>query len=133
MLPPQGIAVAIPEPLAVGVMKDVKKELSAVSIAPGAYQDVDITIPDKRAGVAVTPRATYDPGATKGVRIYAFYSQDGVDWDTDTDDIYDHPFGAGETRQKTYLLGSVPSYVRIRVENLDATYPVTVDLWRCFI
>jgi len=119
--------------LSVGVEKDIKQELSAESILGGGSKDVDIEIPTKRAGVAFTLKATYDPAATAGVRISIFYSQDGVNWDTDTDDIYDHPFGAGTSKQKTYILAAVPTYVRIRIENLDATYAVTIDLWRCFI
>jgi len=125
--------MAEPFTIATVVKKVVKKELDAYSLGPGASVDVDISVPGGKAALAITLRAAYNTAATAGVRLSVYYSADGANWDTDTDEVYTHPFGAGETRQKTYLLGSVPLYVRIRVENLDTTYSVTINLWRSFV
>jgi len=119
--------------LSVGSERDLAKPLSAYSITGGGTKDVDIEIPSKRVGVAILIKATYDAAATTGIRIEIYYSADGVSWDTDTDEKHLHPFAAGEARQKTYILASVPTYIRIRIVNLDATYAVTIDLWRVFI
>jgi len=115
------------------VPKAVRKELDAFTLGPGATVDVDIEVPVGRTGVATILKVAYDPASTAGVRLSFYYSIDGVSWDTDTDDVYTHPFGAGQTRQKTYISASLPLYIRIRIENLDTTYAVIVDLWSCFI
>jgi len=115
------------------VKKDVKQELSDFSLGPGTSKDIDIRVPVGRAGVAAILRVTYDTAATKGVKIYFFYSPDGTNWDTDTDDVFDHPFGAGVAKQKTYISASLPLHVRIRIENLDTTYSATISLWRVFV
>jgi len=119
--------------LSVGVEKDVAQPLTAYSIAAGGTVDADIAVPLKRAGVAIILRAIYNSAATAGARVEVYYSPDGTAWDTDTDERYDHPFRAGETVQKSYVLGSVPPHVRIKIVNLDTAYAVTVDLWRVFI
>jgi len=121
------------ELVATGVKKDTAQPLSAYSLAAGGTVDTDITVPDKRASITIILRATYDAAATAGVRLEVYYSPDGTNWDTDTDERYDHPFRAGETVQKTYVLSSIPPYVRVRIVNLDGTYAVTIDMWRTFI
>jgi len=115
------------------VPKAVKKELDAFTLGPGATEDVDIEVPVGRTGVAAILNAAYDPASTAGVRLSFYHSIYGVRWDTDTYHVYTHTFGAGQTRQKTYISASLPLYIRIRIENLDTTYPVTITLWRCFI
>jgi len=137
-IPPRELKKIIREALreelvATGVSKNIAQPLSAYSLAAGGSVDADITVPDKRAAITIILRATYNAAATAGVRLEVYYSPDGTNWDTDTDERYDHPFRAGETVQKTYVLASVPSYVRIRIVNLDGTYAVTLDLWRRFI
>jgi len=125
--------VAEPFTIATVIKKAIKKELDAYSLGPGASVNVDVSVPGGKAALAVILRAAYNSAATAGVKLSIYYSADGTNWDTDTDDVYTHPFKAGEAKQKTYIIASVPPHVRVRVENLDGTYAVTITLWRCFI
>ncbi len=113
--------------------KVTQQPLSAVSIAAASTQNADIVVPTGRSGIAVTLKATYDVSATAGVRLDALYSPDGTNYDTDTDDTYAHPFTAGTTKQKTYIIPAIHPYVRLAVVNLDASYAVTTDLWVTFV
>jgi len=115
------------------VKKDILKELDQHSLGAGLSVDVDVDVPEGRCGSIVTLKATYDPASTKGVRLEVYTSPDGVDWDTDTDEIYDLPFEAGVTRQKPYIVPALHPNIRFRIINLDPTYPVTISLWRTFI
>jgi len=113
--------------------KVTQQPLSAVSIAAASTQNADIVVPTGRSGIAVTLKATYDVSATAGVRLDALYSPDGTNYDTDTDDTYAHPFTAGTIKQKTYIIPAIHPYVRLVIENLDASYAVTTDLWVTFV
>lgn len=113
--------------------KVTQQLLPAVSIAAASTQNADIVVPTGRSGIAVTLKATYDVSATAGVRLDALYSPDGANYDTDTDDTYAHPFTAGTTKQKTYIIPAIHPYVRLAVVNLDASYAVTTDLWVTFV
>jgi len=115
------------------VKKDTLKELDAYSLGAGLSHDVDVAVPNGRCGVITTLKATYDSLATKGVKLEIYTSPDGIDWDTDTDEIYEHPFKAGEARQKPYITSALHPNIRVRIINLDPTYAVTIDLWRTFI
>jgi hypothetical protein len=94
---------------------------------------VNVAVPNGYSGVAATLKAVYNASATAGVQLEVYHSQDGSNWDSDTDDIVVHPFAAGATKQKTYIFPSVCPNIRFRVKNLDSTYAVTVSLWRTFI
>jgi len=111
------------------VSRETSQVLSSQTIAGGGYQDIDITLGTGKSGVALTVRATYDASASNGITISVYYSPDGTNYDTDTDDTYTHPFQAGATKQKTYVIASVHPYMKIRITNNDSTYSVTVDAW----
>jgi len=113
--------------------KITQQPLSSVTIAAGSTNNVDISVPSGKTGVAITLKATYNSSATSGVRLDIFYSPDGTNYDTDTDDSYTHPFAAGETKQKTYTVAAIHPYLRVSITNLDTTYSVTTDLWITFI
>jgi len=115
------------------VKKDILKELDQYSLGAGLSVNVDVDVPEGRCGSIVTLKATYDPTSTKGVRLEVYTSPDGVNWDTDTDEIYDLPFEAGATRQKPFIVPALHPNIRFTVINLDPTYAVTISLWRTFI
>ncbi|RLC86241.1 MAG: hypothetical protein DRJ03_09355 [Chloroflexi bacterium] len=115
------------------VKKDTAQPLSSYSLDASSSHNVDITVPSGRAGVAFALRAAYDASATAGVTIKVYWSFDGTNYDTDTDDSYTHPFAAGATKQKTYIAAAIAPYIRLTITNQDATYAVTLDLWRTFI
>jgi hypothetical protein len=110
-----------------------RAEVMDYSLAGGGSLDINVPIPESFSGVAVTLKAVYNASATAGVQLEVYHSQDGVNWDSDTDDIVVHPFAAGATKQKTYIFPSICPYIRFRVKNLDAGYAATVSLWRTFI
>jgi hypothetical protein len=114
-------------------VKECRDEVTNATLAAGGSLDVDVFVPDNFSGVAVTLKATYNASATAAVQIEIYNSQDGTNWDSDTDDIVVHPFAPGATKQKTYIFAAACPYIRLRVKNLDATYAATVSLWRTFI
>ena len=116
-----------------GVNKITEQKLSSYSLSGGGSVNIDITVPTDKSAIALIVKATYDPSATAGIKIYVYWSPDGTNYDTDTDEIYDHPFAAGATKQKTYIIHAVTPYVRIVIENLDPTYAVTLDMWVTYI
>lgn len=113
--------------------KKTEQKLTGEVIPAGGSKDIDITLPFGKTRMAITLKATYNPSATTGVRLDVLYSPDGVNYDTDTDDTYTHPFTAGQTKQKTYIVTIIHPYVKLRVVNLDTTYDVTVDLWVTYV
>ena len=113
--------------------KVTQQPLVATSIAGGATQNVDLTIPPGKTGIAVSLKTAYDASATDGVRLDALHSPDGTNYDTDTDDTIIHPFAAGTTKQKTYTILGVHPYIRLAIVNLDETYATTADLWVTYI
>jgi len=113
--------------------KITQQFLSSFSIAANSIHNVDISVPSGKTGVAITPKITYNSSATSGVKINILYSPDGINYDTDTDDSYSHPFTAGESKQKTYTVSAIHPYLRVSISNLDTTYSVTTDLWITFI
>ena len=113
--------------------KVTQQPLVATSIAGGATQNVDLTIPPGKTAIAVSLKTAYDASATDGVRLDVLHSPDGTNYDTDTDDTIIHPFAAGTKKQKTYIIPAIHPYVRLAVVNLDASYAVTTDLWATFV
>lgn len=123
-----------PRPKVVSIAeKETEKVIDGAIVSPGSYVDEDLEVPSGKTGLALTVRATYDASATQGVQIEVYYSPDGTNYDTDTDEVYDHPFEAGKTKQKTHVIQCVHPYVRIRIKNLDSSYAVTVSAWVTFI
>ena len=111
------------------VSRETSQVLNGETIDGGSHRDVDIAIGAGKSGVALTVKASYNASATNGISIDILYSPDGTNYDTDTDDTYTHPFQAGATKQKTYVIASVHPYMRVRITNNDPTYSVTVDAW----
>ncbi|RLF25311.1 MAG: hypothetical protein DRN01_06540, partial [Thermoplasmata archaeon] len=114
------------------VNKTTSQELTSQSIAASSSQNVDSTIPAGKSGAAVTLKTAYDAAATSGATINVFYSPDGTHYDTDTDDSYIHPFTAGSTIQKTYIVPAIHPFIRIQVVNNDSSKSITADLWTTF-
>ena len=79
--------------------------------------------------LAITIKATYASTARLPVYIEAYFSSDNTNYDTDSDFIFIHPFKAGETRQKTYVIPSPYPYVKLVIKNNDTANEVTVDAW----
>ena len=113
--------------------KTTEQKLTGYSLAGGASVDIDVTIPTGKTGIAVTLKVSYDTSATAGVTLNALYSPDGVNYDTDTDDSYAHPFSAGAVKQKTYIIAGIHPYVRLQIVNDDPTYGAVVDVWVTFV
>jgi len=113
--------------------KETEQKLSSYSLGAGATYNVDVTIPTGKTGVAVTLKAAYNASATDGVTLNVLYSPNGTDYDTDTDDSYTHPFTAGQTKQKTYVIAAIHPYVRLQMVNNDGSYGATVDMWVTYI
>jgi len=121
------------KPIKIGVNKVIEQKLSNYLLSAGSSVNIDLTVPDGGSAIALIVKATYNPSATAGVRFYVYWSPDGLNWDTDTDEFYDHPFAAGATKQKTYIVHAITPYVRIVIENLDSTYAVTLSVWVTYI
>jgi len=109
--------------------KDVTQLADNETVNANSYKDYDLEVPLGKTGIAITLKATYESSATQGAKIELYYSQDGLNWDTDTDTTYDMPFSAGETKQKTFVTQAVTPYIRIRVKNLDSSKAMTISLW----
>ena len=122
------------KPLEIGVHKSTEQKLSNYSLSAGGSVNVDLTIPAGKSAFALTIRASYDANATAGIEFYIYWSPDGSNWDTDTDEVYtDFPFAAGATKQKTYIIHAVTPYVRVVIKNKDANYAVTLNVWVSYI
>ena len=113
--------------------KDTIKILNNQTINPSSEYSVNLEVPYGKTGVALTVQATYDASATKGIKIEVYWSPDGTNYDTDTDEVYTHPFSAGATKQKTYVIQCVHPYLRIKIVNEDSSYGVTVNAWVTYI
>ena len=117
------------------------QDKSAVSIPAGGTENIDKSGLDSYSAIAVTVRATFASGASKGIRIRWLYSPDSSNYDDATSaDVegnysdlgYDRTgafVGAGKAMQKTVLVPIFAPYVRIQLENLDSANAVTVDVW----
>ena len=121
------------KPLEIGLHKSTEQKLSSYSLAAGGSVNIDLTIPPGKSAFALIVKATYDASASAGIRIKIYWSPDGSNYDTDTDEVYDHPFEAGKTKQKTYIIHAVTPYVRVVIENLDSNYAVTLDTWVSYV
>jgi hypothetical protein len=113
---------------------ETAKVIDSLSIAPNSmltftdYSDI------KYSAFVFSIRASYDPSATKGVRIRWLYSPDGTNWDSpeeaeDQGNYEDLTFLAGATRQRTIVVPILQPYVQLQLINLDPNYSVTVSVW----
>ena len=127
------IAAQDVKPVKVGVHKSIEQKLSDYSLAGGGSVSIELTVPEGLSKIALVVKATYNSSASSGIRIKVYWSPDGSNWDTDTDEVYDHPFEAGKTKQKTYVIHALTPYVKIVIENLDPDYAVTLNAWINYI
>jgi len=114
--------------------KETIQVASDITINPGEYQNFDLEIPLGKTGMAVTVNVTYSPNASDGAEVRIYHSPDGVNWDTDTDEIDTVPFRVGETVQKTFIYQCILPYVRIVVVNKDTSQALALNnLWVTYI
>ncbi len=118
--------VSIPE-------KSTEQVFTSKSIA--ANSSADFTVSDDYSAVVVTVKASYDAGATAGVRVRWLYSPDNTNFDSPEDTesagyYKDLTFAAGATRQRTVLISLIQKYTKVQIVNLDASKAVVVDVWK---
>jgi len=107
-----------------------KTEITAVSgatILPGSTLSRKIEIPVYKNSMAVEVNVTYDESATAGGNLDIYYSVDGINYDTKTDQGVILPFTAGSTEQQTFIFPAATNHAEIRIVNNDATYDLTVN------
>ena len=110
-----------------------------LSVNPNSYIDSDPIEVRGYTGGQISVKATFDSGATAGLRLIYLYSQDGSNWDDEqeainegnyTDIGYDESGNfvkAGSSSQRSPIIPIVAPFVIIRFKNLDSTYPVKIN------
>ena len=73
----------------------------------------------------LTIEATYNAGATQGIKIHVRTSPDGTDFDTIDWDSWSPSFTAGATIRQTKHYDVSPYAIKVLVENLDGAQTVT--------
>ena len=131
------VRVAIKEELAPRRYSPMKI-LDNVTIAAGSYKDIDITPIDGYSAIALTVRVTFLGSATANTRIYWLYSPDGTNYDTideatDEGNYVDVIAGANATKQRTVIVPVITRYLRIRVENQDASVSINANVWITYL
>lgn len=91
--------------------------------ALGVCDAIDLS--DGEHTLALTIEATYDGGATQGIKIHVRTSPDGTNWDTIDWDSWTPSFTAGATIRQTKHYDVSPYAVKVLVENLDPAEAVT--------
>jgi len=107
--------------------RTTEQVISNVTLEPSKDQIINIGVPYGKSAVVITIKSSYSGSATNGITIKVYYSPDGQNYDTDTDEIYEHPFTAGQTKQKTYIIAAVQPYIRVVISNNDTAENVTLD------
>jgi len=120
------------------VREEPVKVLDSKTIDKGGVGEFTVESAGRHSALIVTVKATYDPNATKGVRVRWLYSADGESFDSpedaeDAGNFEDLTFEAGKTRQRTLLIPLFQRYTKVQIVNLDASYSVVVDVWRTFL
>lgn len=104
--------------------KHVETIIDVASIPASGEVHSDLNLQMLKS-IALTVRVTYGATATSGVTVYLLASSDGSNFDTEnsTDAFYffEPSFSAGQTRQKTVNIDSLPKYLRVLVRNKDAS------------
>ena len=72
--------------------------------------------------LALTVGVRYHGSATKAVRVHIRTSPYGGVYDSEDLVAFDAPFQAGSQQQKTVLVNPDTLFLKVIVENLDATY-----------
>jgi len=103
--------------------------LDEASIAAGATTALgDCTAIDLSGGpptLALTIEATYNAGATLGIRIHVRTSYDDTNYDTEDWDNWVAGFTAGASIRQTKHYDASPMYVKVLIENMDGAQAVT--------
>jgi len=113
--------------------KSTEVVFSNKSISPNSSED--FTVSNEYSAVIVTVKASYDAGASSGVRVRWLYSPDGSNFDSvqdaeDAGNYEDLTFSAGATRQRTVLIPIFKKYTKVQIVNLDGSVSVTVSVWK---
>jgi len=77
------------------------------------------------SSLALTTECTYDNQAKAGMRIHVRASYDGLNYDTLDLYTFDNCFEAGKTVRKTVELSPRVMFIKVLVENLSETRPVS--------
>jgi len=108
------------------IATEILDEAEIIAGATTALGDCDaIDLSDGDRTLAITLEATYDGGATQGIKIHVRTSHDGTNWDTIDWDSWTPSFTAGATIRQTKHYDVSPYAIKVLVENLDGTKSVT--------
>jgi hypothetical protein len=99
----------------------------AATINNGASIDDTLEVPNYKNSVAIEVNVTYNASATAGGRLLIYYSTDGANFDTDTNNFVTLPFASGTTKQQTFTFPAPSKYIKIEVINDDGTYALTIN------
>jgi len=105
-------------------------QVGLIPASGSAWSPNDVPLVRART-VSITVKLTYAAAATAGAKVHVYYSPNGKNWDTVAVDDFTVDFTAGQTVQKTYLVG-IPEhgYMKVKVENLDSAQVITnVSVW----
>ncbi len=127
-----GASVSTENPLPVDITPGTKAATTVLDEASIALATTtvlgDCTAIDLSGGpatLALTVEATYNAGATQGIKIHVRTSPDGTDFDTIDWDSWSPSFTAGATIRQTKHYDVSPYAVKVLVENLDGAQAVT--------
>jgi hypothetical protein len=123
------------------IRKEVKHILHLDSLAPGVKSnllDCETLDLSDTVLVAVTVRYTCHPSATGGMDLNVFTGVDTMVFDKDPWYATSLPAAPGIEYQKTLDVAQgvwfEPMYMKVQLENLDGTYPVTdIDVWATLV
>jgi len=119
-------------------ISSVSNIVTSYSLSASSNYDFTVQSQYGWSAVIVSVRATYDASATSGVRVIWMHSPDGINYDDEDnainagnyEDLY---FSAGATVQRTIIIPLASPYILVRVKNLDASYPVTITVWKWYM
>jgi len=102
--------------------------LSLASLGAGASTALDDCLPietEDWKSLAITCEASFATGATAGLRVHLRTSMDNVDYDEDDLDYFDVTHRPGAVGRKTAFVETDMKFLKVIVENLDTTNPVS--------
>lgn len=101
--------------------------------ASGEYSVGNINCNNTRCAT-LTIRGTFNASATAGIKLNAYYSADGNNYDTVAYATFTLNLSAGSTVQETHIFDMPEEgYIELKVENSDSTYTATdIRLWYAY-
>lgn len=108
--------------------KEVVKILELDTLAPGAKSRLeDCQTLDLRnvSSLAITVRCTYHPSATNVLMVHIYSGIDEIIFDTTDFHNFGIPLNGGKEVQVTDIVETQPLLLKVQLENLDTSYPVT--------